>query len=92
LTELVNYFPNSPLSSYQGRQPSFVSATDASFVRKGISDSMEIWAVIPQYVDFNVHPPAPPRNLLQRFNATTFQPTGEIEISVPSRYLHLSTR
>jgi hypothetical protein len=92
LTELVNYFPNSPLSSFQGRPPGFTSASDASFVRRGIIDSTEIWAVNPQYVDWTARPQLPPRDLLQRFSAATFQPIGDIEVAVPSRYLHLSTR
>ena len=92
LTELVNYFPNSPISSYQGRQPSFLSATDTRFARSAMSGSTEIWAVSPQYVDLGARPVAPPRDLLRRLNAATFQPIGEVEIAVPSRYLHLSTR
>lgn len=92
LTESVNNFPNSILSSFEGAPPGFLNASDASFVKRGASTTTELWALTPQYVETVNRVRLPPRDVLQRLNATTFKLIGEINLVVPSQTLHLSTR
>ena len=91
LTEQVNWYPDASVVVFQPRQPAFLVASDARFILKG-DNTTELWAVNPRYVEPSPPPVAPPRNLLQRINVMSFQPISEIEIALPSRDLHLSTR
>ncbi len=92
LTALVNYFPNWPMSSSEGLPPGFLYADDASFVRRNDGNRIELWALTPQFVEVVDRVRSPPRDLLQRFSASTFQPIANVDIVVPARTLHVSTR
>jgi hypothetical protein len=92
LTEWVNASPNLTTAIFFGTQPSFVGSPDASFVKRNAGSTTELWALTPQYAAIGAPVATPRRDLLQRFDATTFQPIGNIDIVVPSQTLHVSTR